>query len=293
MVMGWGGNWLHLVLDAIQQDFPRGLHVGHLLGQILFVVLIILVIQQVLPRPLLKLPLWGEADALVRLLAGVVEGQRGETTNTPSSSRIFLRSSAPTRDTRGLGLSGVCCFTSISKYFWRSLKERCSGLCLPPGGGLWTDQGQKTGDYTRRKGPRPKQNLQLIWKKEEESATKDPAPLRTSEARTTAGSPHHCSSQAPQARRGGGYLQLHGRPAEPRHCRQVHILLAGGHLAGQAPAHHQILLKDLVHQLRLKRPHVLVTILSGYHGNQPGWLCQSFPGRNLKVCTHPRLSNSL
>lgn len=58
IVMGWGGNGLHLVLHAIQQDLPGGLHVRHLLSQVLLVVLVVLVfIQQVLPRPLLKLPL--------------------------------------------------------------------------------------------------------------------------------------------------------------------------------------------------------------------------------------------
>lgn len=140
--MGWGGNGLHLVLNAIQQDLPSGLHV---LSQILLVILVIVFIQQVFPRPLLKLPLWGQINRFVRLWAEDVEGQRRKDEgNKPSSSRIFLRSSAPTRDTRGLGLSGVCCFTSISKYFWRSLKERCSGLSFPLGEGLWTIQGQKT-----------------------------------------------------------------------------------------------------------------------------------------------------
>lgn len=61
---------------------------------------------------------------------------RSNNENTPSSSLIFFRSSSPTRETRGLGLSGVCCLTSISKYFCRSLKERCSGLSLPTGEGL-------------------------------------------------------------------------------------------------------------------------------------------------------------
>lgn len=60
-VLWWGWYWFHLVLHSIQQNFASGLHMSHLLGQVLLLILIIF-IQQILPCPLLKLPLWGEMN---------------------------------------------------------------------------------------------------------------------------------------------------------------------------------------------------------------------------------------
>lgn len=63
----------------------------------------------------------------------------------PSSSCIFRRSSAPTRETRLGGPSAGGARTSSSKYFCRSRKDNCSGEAVDPGVrgcGGWTQAGQ-------------------------------------------------------------------------------------------------------------------------------------------------------
>jgi len=50
---GGGGEWLHAILHPVQENLPSGLHVGQVI-----IVVVIFVVHQVLPRPLLKPPLW-------------------------------------------------------------------------------------------------------------------------------------------------------------------------------------------------------------------------------------------
>lgn len=53
VVLGWRRHWLHFILHAVQQHLPRDLH---LLGQVLVLFVLIIFVQQVLLRPLVKLP---------------------------------------------------------------------------------------------------------------------------------------------------------------------------------------------------------------------------------------------
>lgn len=84
---------------------------------------------------------------------------------------------------------------------------------------------------------------------------------RSSQAQRSPGEEQGCS----RCGGGGGYLQVHGEPGEARHCCQAHILPAvrweggpGGDLAGQTRTSSlltiYVIIKHLVHQLRLKRP---------------------------------------
>lgn len=65
--------------------------------------------------------------------------------SSPSSSCIFLRSSAPTRDTRLGGPSAWGTRTSSSKYFCRSRKVSCSGEAAGPGAGGWGERALRPG----------------------------------------------------------------------------------------------------------------------------------------------------
>jgi hypothetical protein len=64
---------------------------------------------------------------------------------SPSSSCIFRRSSAPTRDTRLGWPSAWGSRTSSSKYFCRSRKDSCSGEAAGPGMEGWRKRGLRLG----------------------------------------------------------------------------------------------------------------------------------------------------
>lgn len=138
----WGtvtSQALHLVLHTIKYNLSVSLHICHLFCQI-FLLILLIFIQHILSCTLFNSLCWGKS--LMHNLAWFTHELKLLYTlqlhrHKPSSSFIFFRSSSPTSEMRGLGLSGVCCFTSISKYFCLSLKERCSGLSLPKEGGVW------------------------------------------------------------------------------------------------------------------------------------------------------------